>query len=162
MGAGRQLARADSEADGRRGCERLPSGAAILVDRSRESGARGLSKGSRARDGVCGRVVAQRRVYQRQRALQLWRGNYKIPAEAIEKRDRLRAVADKYGVNLRTAALQFSLAPDVAFALIVGCSNAGQALADFTSVQTNIPTAFWSALRSKGLIESDAATPTET
>jgi len=87
--------------------------------------------------------------------------NYKIPAEVIEKRVRLRAVADRYGVDLRTAALQFSLAPDVAAALIVGCANAGQALANYTSVQTKIPAAFWSDLRSEGLIESDAPIPSE-
>src|ERR1700729_3213708 len=36
--------------------------------------------------------------------------NYKIPPEAIEKRDRLRAVAARHGVDLLTAALQFSSA----------------------------------------------------
>jgi D-threo-aldose 1-dehydrogenase len=87
--------------------------------------------------------------------------NYKIPAEVIEKRVRLRAVADRYAVDLRTAALQFSLAPDVAAALIVGCANAGQALANYTSVQTKIPAAFWSDLRSERLIESDAPIPSE-
>jgi D-threo-aldose 1-dehydrogenase len=88
--------------------------------------------------------------------------NYKIPGDVIEKRARLRTVADRYGVDLRTAALQFSIAPDVAAALIVGCANAGQALANYTSVQTKIPAGFWSDLRSEGLIESDAAVPTET
>nr|AJW29493.1 L-fucose dehydrogenase [Sphingomonas sp. JE1] len=36
--------------------------------------------------------------------------NYKIPPEAIEKRDRLKATAARHGVDLRTAALQFSAA----------------------------------------------------
>jgi D-threo-aldose 1-dehydrogenase len=82
--------------------------------------------------------------------------NYKIPPEAIEKRARLRAVAERYGVNLRTAALQFSAAPDVAIAIVVGCSNPQQVLADYTSLKTSIPAAFWSDLRSEDLIESDA------
>ena len=77
--------------------------------------------------------------------------NYKIPTEALEKRDRLRAVAARYGVDLRTAALQFSIAPDVAVALVVGCSNPQQVLADYTSLKTRIPHAFWSDLRSEGL-----------
>ncbi len=85
--------------------------------------------------------------------------NDKIPAEVIEKREQLRAVAARYGVDLRTAALQFSIAPDVAAALIVGCSSPQQALADYTSLQTSIPQAFWSDLRSEGVIESDAAVP---
>ncbi|MGA8476186.1 MAG: aldo/keto reductase [Candidatus Cybelea sp.] len=89
------------------------------------------------------------------------RDNYKIPAEAIEKRARLRAVAARYGVDLRTAALQFSIAPDVAVALVVGCSNRQQALADYTSLKLRIPHAFWTDLRSENLIENDAAVPSE-
>jgi D-threo-aldose 1-dehydrogenase len=87
--------------------------------------------------------------------------NYKIPAQAIEKRARLRAVAARYGVDLRTAALQFSIAPDVAAALVVGCANPEQVLADYTSLKTRIPRAFWSDLRSEGLIANDAAVPPE-
>jgi D-threo-aldose 1-dehydrogenase len=88
--------------------------------------------------------------------------NYKIPLDVLEKRERLRAVAARHGVDLRTAALQFSRAPDVAAALVVGCSNAQQALADYTSLQTSIPKAFWTDLRSENLIESDAPVPPET
>jgi D-threo-aldose 1-dehydrogenase len=82
--------------------------------------------------------------------------NYKIPDGAIDKRTRLRAVAERYGVDLRTAALQFSAAPNVAAALVVGCANPQQVLADYTSLQTKIPEAFWSDLQSEGLIEKDA------
>ncbi|MGA2760473.1 MAG: aldo/keto reductase [Candidatus Cybelea sp.] len=87
--------------------------------------------------------------------------NYKIPPEAIEKRERLRAVAARHGVDLRTAALQFSSAPDVAAALVVGCANPQQVLADYTSLKTNVPDAFWSDLRSERLIENDAPVPSE-
>ena len=87
--------------------------------------------------------------------------NYKIPPDAIEKRARMRAVADRHGVDLRTAALRFSIAPDVAVALVVGCSNLQQVLADYTSLETNVPQAFWSDLRSECLIEKDAAVPSE-
>jgi len=87
--------------------------------------------------------------------------NYRIPAEAIEKRNRLLAVAARYGVDLRTAALQFSSAPDVAAALVVGCANPQQVLADYTSLKTKIPAAFWSHLRSEGLIASQAPVPPE-
>lgn len=87
------------------------------------------------------------------------RDNYRIPADAIERRDRLHAIAARYGVDLRTAALQFSSAPDVAVALVVGCSNPQQVLADFTSLETEIPAAFWSDLRSEGLIDTEAPVP---
>jgi D-threo-aldose 1-dehydrogenase len=85
--------------------------------------------------------------------------NYKIPADAIEKRARLSAVAARHGVDLRTAALQFSIAPNVAVALVVGCANPQQALADYTSLKTQIPHAFWSDLQSEALIANDAALP---
>jgi D-threo-aldose 1-dehydrogenase len=62
-------------------------------------------------------------------------------------------------VNLRTAALQFSAAPDVAAALVVGVSREQQILDDYTSMQTKIPADFWADLKSQSLIESDAPTP---
>src|SRR5579871_3718311 len=87
------------------------------------------------------------------------RENYKIPDWAIEKRDRLRAIAKRHGVELRTAALRFSAAPDVAASLVVGCANPQQVLADYTSLATKIPNEFWSELRSGDLIASDAPLP---
>ncbi len=85
--------------------------------------------------------------------------NYKIPVQALEKRERLRTVAARHGVDLRTAALQFSKAPDVAVAVVVGCSTSREVLEDFTSMQTRIPDAFWLDLRSERLIEQDAPLP---
>jgi D-threo-aldose 1-dehydrogenase len=85
--------------------------------------------------------------------------NYRIPAEAIEKRERLRAVAARHGVDLRTAALQFSISPDVAVAVVVGCASPQQVLEDYTSLQTRTSHAFWSDLRAEKLIEGDAAVP---
>ena len=86
--------------------------------------------------------------------------NYEIPPAALEKRSRLRSVAAQYGVDVRTAALQFSSTPDVASALVVGCANPQQVLADYTSLNTKIPAEFWSQLRAEGLIERDAPVPT--
>jgi len=84
---------------------------------------------------------------------------YKIPAEFLEKRKRLREVAGNHGVDLRTAALQFSASPDVAAALIVGASSEQQILADYTSMQTKIPSEFWAELKAQKLIEQNAPTP---
>jgi D-threo-aldose 1-dehydrogenase len=85
--------------------------------------------------------------------------SYKIAAAHIEKRKRLRKVAEDHGVDLRTAALQFSAAPDVAAAVVVGVSKEQQILDDYTSMQTKIPADFWAALKSQRLIEPDAPTP---
>jgi D-threo-aldose 1-dehydrogenase len=85
--------------------------------------------------------------------------SYKIPAEFLEQRKKLREVAANHGVDLRTAALQFSASPDVAAALVVGASSEQQVLADYTSMQTKIPAEFWAELKAKQLIEQNAPTP---
>ena len=87
--------------------------------------------------------------------------SYKIPIEFLEKRKQLHEVAANHGVDLRTAALQFSASPDVAAALIVGASSEQQILADYTSMQTKIPADFWAELKAQQLIEQDAPTPAE-
>src|ERR1700688_544382 len=81
---------------------------------------------------------------------------YRIPAEFLEKRKRLREVAGNHGVDLRTAALQFSASPDVAAAFDVGASSEQQILADYTSMQSNIPAEFWAELKAQKLIEQNA------
>jgi len=85
--------------------------------------------------------------------------SYKILPAYIEKRSKLREVAASHGVDLRTAALQFSTAPDVAAALVVGVSREHQVLDDYTSMQTKIPAEFWAELKSRNLIEPNAPTP---
>jgi D-threo-aldose 1-dehydrogenase len=85
--------------------------------------------------------------------------SYKIPLEFLAKRKRLLEVAASHGVDLRTAALQFSASPDVAAALVVGASSEQQILADYTSMQTRIPAEFWVELKAEKLIEQNAPTP---
>ena len=85
--------------------------------------------------------------------------SYKIPPPFLEKRKRLREVASNHGVDLRTAALQFSAAPEIAAALVVGASSEQQILADYTSMQTKIPAEFWKELRANNLIEQTAPVP---
>jgi D-threo-aldose 1-dehydrogenase len=85
--------------------------------------------------------------------------SYKIPPAFLEKRKNLREVASNHGVDLRTAALQFSAAPDVAAALVVGASSERQILADYTSMQTKIPAEFWTDLKAQKLIEQNASVP---
>ena len=85
--------------------------------------------------------------------------SYRIPPAFLEKRKLLRDVAGNHGVDLRTAALQFSAAPDVAAALVVGASSEQQILADYTSMQTKIPAEFWTDLKAQKLIEQNAPIP---
>jgi D-threo-aldose 1-dehydrogenase len=85
--------------------------------------------------------------------------SYRIPPQFIEKRKRLREVAGRHGVDLRTAALQFSAAPDVAAALVVGARSQEQVLEDVTSMRTKIPAEFWRELKAQRLVEQKAPVP---
>ena len=67
--------------------------------------------------------------------------------------------AAQFGVDLRTAALRFSAAPDVAAALIVGAHTEEQVLANVTFMQAMIPLEFWVELKRQKLIEENAPTP---
>ncbi|SFC80725.1 D-threo-aldose 1-dehydrogenase [Zunongwangia mangrovi] len=82
-----------------------------------------------------------------------------IPEEMKEKRAKLQKVADKHNVDLRTAALQFSAAPDVVASVIPGASNGEQSEANAKSMDVKIPKAFWKELKSKGLIAENAPEP---
>jgi hypothetical protein len=63
----------------------------------------------------------------------------KIPQPIIEKREKPREVAGRHGVDLRTAALQFSTTPNIASALIVDAASEQQIVADYSSNQVKIP-----------------------
>lgn len=85
--------------------------------------------------------------------------SYAVPPEKLAARKALQDVADRHGVDLRSAAMQFSAAPDLAAALVVGAASPGQVLADVTSMNTKIPSQFWDEVRDKRLIEPTAPVP---
>ena len=85
--------------------------------------------------------------------------NTLIPDDKREKLRMLREVAGRHGVDLIAAALQFSRAPDVAAALIVGTATPAHILADHAALHAKIPAAFWDELRSRGVLHPDAAIP---
>src|SRR3984893_13113103 len=87
------------------------------------------------------------------------KNNWNISQEHLAKRDRLRAVAAQYGADLRTAALQFSAAPDVAVSLIGGAHTEAQALRNARSMKVTIPQAFWAELKRQNLVEQNAPVP---
>lgn len=87
------------------------------------------------------------------------KNSWNILPEHIAKREKLRAVAAQFGVDLRTAALQFSAAPDVVAALIVGAHTEAQALANASSMKATVPPAFWEELKRRQLIDQNAPLP---
>jgi D-threo-aldose 1-dehydrogenase len=87
--------------------------------------------------------------------------NFMIPPEVIKKRDALRAVAARHGVDLRTAALQFSAAASQAVALVVGARSAEQISEDWNSIHAQIPKDFWEDLLHEKLIDPNAQLPAQ-
>lgn len=85
--------------------------------------------------------------------------NTLIAADKRERLATLHEVAGRHGVGLVAAALQFSLAPDVAASLIVGTASPDHLLADHAALRAKIPTAFWAELRSTGILHPNAAVP---
>ncbi len=86
--------------------------------------------------------------------------NRGAPQDIAQRRERYRALAQEHGVDLRTAALQFCNAPDVVAAVIPGASSPEQVRENVASmVEARVPSAFWKAAKSQGLLHEDAPTP---
>ncbi len=83
----------------------------------------------------------------------------KIPEFAAEKLKQLQQVADNHQVDLRTAALQFSAAPEVVSSVIPGASSAEQAKQNAASFEVKIPSAFWEEVKHEKIISEHAPVP---
>ena len=82
-----------------------------------------------------------------------------IPAEMAAKLKVIEGVTAKFGVDVRTAALQFSTAPDEVAAVIPRTSNAIHAIENIQSIPVKIPNEFWAELKKRKIIEQQAAVP---
>ncbi|WP_207755473.1 aldo/keto reductase [Nonomuraea cypriaca] len=76
------------------------------------------------------------------------------------KVDRIRAVCRQYGISVKAAALQFSLAHPAARAAIPGSTKPDHVAEDVAAISERIPAEFWTALRQERLIAPDAPVPT--
>lgn len=83
----------------------------------------------------------------------------KMKQEYLTKRDQLKKIARDHKVDLRTAALQFTVAPNVMASTIPGARNAQQVTENAISMNTKIPADFWKELKHEKLIESNAPVP---
>ncbi len=82
-----------------------------------------------------------------------------IPEGFIEKRDRISAIANAHGTDLRTAALQFSAAPTVVASVIPGARSGEHAAENAASMEVRIPADFWVELKQEKLIAENAPVP---
>jgi D-threo-aldose 1-dehydrogenase len=83
----------------------------------------------------------------------------KFPDGVKEKRNKLQAVAASHKVDLRTAALQFSAAPDVVSTVLPGASSGKQQEENMASMKVKIPAEFWNQLKREKLITEHAPVP---
>jgi len=79
--------------------------------------------------------------------------------EILSRVDALRAVCAEFNVDIRAAALQFSLAHPAVAAVIPGASQPSRIAENLALVDAAIPAAFWQALRTRGLVAVDAPLP---
>ncbi|AZF58766.1 aldo/keto reductase [Pseudomonas sp. R11-23-07] len=77
----------------------------------------------------------------------------------ISKVEQIKAIAQAFGVSVKAAALQFSLAHPAVAAVIPGASRPGRIAEDVAALSEQIPAAFWQALRDAQLISLRAPLP---
>lgn len=77
----------------------------------------------------------------------------------ISKVEQIKAIAQAFGVSVKAAALQFSLAHPAVAAVIPGASRPGRIAEDVAALSEKIPAAFWQALRDGRLISDRAPLP---
>lgn len=79
--------------------------------------------------------------------------------DILARVDALRAVCAAFNVDIRAAALQFSLAHPAVAAVIPGASQPSRIAENLALVDAEIPAAFWQALRTRGFVAVDAPLP---
>ncbi len=82
-----------------------------------------------------------------------------VPDVIRQRVGRLSAVAADHGVALAAAALQFPLAAPEVCSVIFGAVTPAEVMANIAHASAIIPAAFWSDLRSAGLVDRDVPLP---
>lgn len=81
------------------------------------------------------------------------------PDHIVQRVARIRELTDRYGISIKAAALQFSLAHPAAAAAIPGASRPSRIAEDLSALAEHIPSGFWSYLRESGLLDPAAPLP---
>ncbi|AYZ65247.1 aldo/keto reductase [Burkholderia multivorans] len=83
----------------------------------------------------------------------------KAPPEILAKVERIKAIAERHGVPVKAAALQFVLAHSATAAVIPGASRPERIAEDQAALKADIPADFWHEMREQGLVAGDAPLP---
>lgn len=77
----------------------------------------------------------------------------------LDKVARIKAIADRHGVSMKAAGLQFPLANPAVAAVIPGASRPSRIAEDRAALTEVIPAPFWQDLRGAGLVDPAAPLP---
>ncbi|MBB4838131.1 D-threo-aldose 1-dehydrogenase [Sphingomonas kyeonggiensis] len=77
----------------------------------------------------------------------------------LDKVARIKALADRHGISVKAAGLQFALANPAVAAVIPGASRPGRIAEDRAALEESIPADFWRDLRAAGLVDPAAPLP---
>lgn len=80
--------------------------------------------------------------------------------EILAKVAGIKAIADRYGISMKAAGLQFALANPAVAAVIPGASRPSRVAEDRAALNETVPADFWRELRKSGLVHADAPLPT--
>jgi len=76
-----------------------------------------------------------------------------------DKVARIKAIADRHGISMKAAGLQFSLAHPAVAAVIPGASQPSRIAEDRAALEEVVPGDFWRELRAAGLVDPAAPLP---
>ncbi|MER8014009.1 aldo/keto reductase [Streptomyces griseoluteus] len=82
------------------------------------------------------------------------------PRAILDKVDRIKALAERHGVSVKAAALQFALAHPATAAVVPGATRPSRIAEDVAALRETVPAAFWADLRAEDLISAAAPVPT--
>jgi D-threo-aldose 1-dehydrogenase len=81
--------------------------------------------------------------------------------EMVAKVARIKAIADRHGVSMKSAGLQFALAHPAVAAVIPGASKPDRIGEDRAALNASVPGDFWRELRKAGLVNPSAPLPVD-
>lgn len=79
--------------------------------------------------------------------------------EILARVQAIKAVADRHGVTMKAAGLQFALAHPAVAAVIPGASRPDRLAEDRAALDATVPAEFWRALREAALVHPEAPLP---
>ncbi|MEI3855481.1 MULTISPECIES: aldo/keto reductase [Ensifer] len=77
----------------------------------------------------------------------------------LDKVARIKAIADRHGISMKAAGLQFALANPAVAAVIPGASQPSRIAEDRAALNEVVPAAFWRDLSEAGLVNPAAPLP---